>query len=276
MQNSTDPEVHPKPAPDDVPYLQPEQPSELLRQAALIAAPVALISMAALAKFTDVDDVSGAGCAVFIGAALYVVAILSGRDEKKKEQRKKEWVLKEAKEHTARVASSLSTLRGIPNAMENSLLQASRALERAATEFNERAYGPFWDAVERAAKHLARYYSSVRLLTTGTREYYQLLKGRSHTFPSVGLTVSDIPDAKAVVSELKRVVRMGQTDFEFANIWEHRQTRKVMIAGFETLGDAIYNIGETIRKSIVNLDASLSSDLAQLIELQSKEGEAKS
>lgn len=59
---------------------------------------------------------------------------------------------------------------------------------------------------------------------------------------------------------------MGQTNFQFANIWEHRRTREVLIAGFRTLGEAINNLGATIEYSVSDLQRSISSDIANLVE----------
>jgi hypothetical protein len=76
------------------------------------------------------------------------------------------------------------------------------------------------------------------------------------------------------VNELRRIVRMGQTNFQFANIWEHRRTREVLIAGFRTLGEAINNLGTTIEYSISYLQQSVSTDMAKLIQEEIRSREA--
>ena len=69
-----------------------------------------------------------------------------------------------------------------------------------------------------------------------------------------------------VLSTLRRIVRMGQTNFQFASIWEDRRTREVLIAGFRTLGEAVNKLGPTIENSVSNLQASISSDVAKLVD----------
>ncbi len=61
---------------------------------------------------------------------------------------------------------------------------------------------------------------------------------------------------------------MGQTNFEFANIWEHRRTREVLIAGFHTLGEAVNNLTSVVDSSFYALQESLSTGVAKLVEEQ--------
>src|ERR1035438_2530325 len=96
--------------------------------------------------------------------------------------------------------------------------------------------------------------------------YYRDLRGREHDFPHFPISAGNVPDASPETNQLRRVVRMGQTNFQFANIWEHRRTRDVMIAGFRTLGDAINNLESTVENSIANLESSFSSDVARVVE----------
>ena len=81
-------------------------------------------------------------------------------------------------------------------------------------------------------------------------------------------------DPLPVSKELRNVERMGQTNFQFANIWEHRRTRTVLLAGFTTLSEAIDGLGSTIEYSISSLQQSVSSDVARLVEEEIKTREA--
>jgi len=80
----------------------------------------------------------------------------------------------------------------------------------------------------------------------------------------------NLPNPSPVVNELRCVVRMEQTNFQFANTWEHGRTREVMIAGFRTLGEAVNNLGSTIESSLVGLQQSISSDVAGLVQEEIK------
>lgn len=154
------------------------------------------------------------------------------------------------------------------------LKNATGWLQSAQVEYNNSAFAPFWDAVEKAAINLAAFSDKVRLLSTNSTEYYQLLKGRKHTFPEFSLIMSAPPDATPVMNEFFRVVRLGQTNFQFANIWEHRRTREVLISGFRTLGEAVNDLGWVISQSILSLRQSISTDLAKVVEEEIKTRDA--
>ena len=59
-----------------------------------------------------------------------------------------------------------------------------------------------------------------------------------------------------------------QTKFEFANIWEHRKTQKILIAGFQTLEQAINNMKYEILSAINNLNHSIKSEFRELRNIQ--------
>lgn len=154
------------------------------------------------------------------------------------------------------------------------LKQAVHALGEAAVEYNDNAFSPFWDAIENAAKQLASFNDKANQLAQNANEYYRMLKGRKHTFPAFPIEIRTIPDASSVLNEFRRVVRMGQTNHDFADIWELRRIQAVLIAGFRTLGEAVNNLGHTIESSISYLQQSISSDVARLVEEQIKIREA--
>jgi hypothetical protein len=185
------------------------------------------------------------------------------------EQARKEEISRvnnEAKSMTFSLTHMYETSVKLSNELPFHLEQASIFLQNAEYEFNSNAYAPFWDAVEGAAQHLAALNDKAQQLSQNANSYYRSLQGQNHTFPAFPVQRHSIPDASAVLADLRRIVRQGQTNYEFANIWEHRRTREVLIAGFRTLGDAVNNLGGTIELAISNLQQSVSSDIANLVE----------
>jgi uncharacterized phage infection (PIP) family protein YhgE len=152
--------------------------------------------------------------------------------------------------------------------------KASSLLENAADEYKDNAFAPFWDAVENTAVELANFHNKVNSLTQNSSNYYKGLKGKRHTFPVFPAQNHRIPEAESVAAEFRRIVPLGQTNFQFANIWKHRRTREVLIAGFRTLGDAVNNLGATLEYSINSLQESISSDLARVVEEEIKTRES--
>jgi hypothetical protein len=130
---------------------------------------------------------------------------------------------------------------------------SAQALKSAAFELQEEAFAPFWDAIENAAGALGECHASCQWLAVGVPRYDEILRGLDHNFPDCFEGIDSLPDCQPLLAELYRLVRQAQRDFRFANIWEHRQTRKVLIAGFSTLGEAIRNLEATVVRSIADL-----------------------
>lgn len=177
-------------------------------------------------------------------------------------------IASEATSLTSTVANSFQSSKVLATELTEHLDEASAWLQDAETEYDANAYGPFWDAVENAALHLSEFNNKAKQLAGNADNYYENLNGRKHNFPPFPIQPNRIPDAAAIITEMRRIVRMGQTNFQFANIWEHRQTREVLIAGFHTLGEAVSNLGSVIDNSIYGLQQSVSSDVAKLVEEQ--------
>jgi uncharacterized membrane protein len=136
---------------------------------------------------------------------------------------------------------------------------AGQALKSAAFELEEEAFAPFWDAIENAASSLGECHASCEWLSVGVPRYDEALRGRDHNFPDCFEGIDSLPDCRPLLEDLCRLVRLAQRDFRFANIWEHRQTRKVLIAGFATLGEAIRNLEATVVRSFSELKRTIES-----------------
>jgi len=178
-------------------------------------------------------------------------------------QRDAENRVKRAEEEARNLTKELKDLHSkaisVRSEAEDWLDQTSTTLRTADREFNDNAFGPFWDAVQQAAGHLAAFNESCKTEKRLAETYYGKLKGRTHSFPDFPVTGETLPDPSSVVQEMRRVVRMGQTNFQFANIWEHRGTRQVLMSGFHTLSEALSNMGSAIDRSIADLDRSIGS-----------------
>lgn len=157
----------------------------------------------------------------------------------------------------------------LANDVNVNLENASAWLVRAESEYHQNAFAPFWDAVENAAGALDVVQKDIRALAKNGKWYNRrLLQCRRHTFPAFNVRLESLPDPTPVADELRRIVRMGQTNFQFATIWEHRRTREVLIGGFRTLGEGIENLGRLIQASVADLRESIASDLAGVVEEQ--------
>lgn len=172
----------------------------------------------------------------------------------------------EAQQKASSLRSYLLSARQHLDSLFISLDAASRALDEAVSEHRERAFGPFWDAIETAAAALAEYQHGTKEIGAIAQEYYKELEHRTHTFPPFPYIASDLPIADESVKRFKQVVRMGQTDFEFANIWEHRKTRETIKTGFGSLEAAVRQVGSSVVTAVQGVRLSLESGFDRLVE----------
>lgn len=176
----------------------------------------------------------------------------------------------EAEAVTANVMRIYESTISLSAELSEHISEAALWVEDAEGNYQEKAFSDFWNSIEDAARHLADYNDNLRKISKNAGEYYAKLSGRKHTFPSFPVTKGTIPDASTVLSEFNRVVRLGQTNFEFASIFEHRQTRKALISGFRSLGDAVSRLAFSIDDSMIELQQSYSSKIARVIEEEIK------
>lgn len=206
-----------------------------------------------------------------VGSIIIMIRTLNSRYSQRLEALKIQKI-REAQDEATRAESMATTAlekaRQAMRALNVHLEKASRNIQQAKYEYSHNAYAPFWDAVERAACDLGLYWHALRELKTNADSYYNLLATRTHTFPSLEIDQRLLTEPSPVVQALKTLLRTGQTNFQFAIIWEQRQTREILIAGFQTLGDALANLEGVIFTSVQNLEITLSSGVAQILEEQ--------
>lgn len=177
------------------------------------------------------------------------------------DRRNREWAIAEAKTVAAKANSLLTISYSIAAGIPRKLEEACRLIARAQTEFTDRAYGPFWDATERAAELLSETTDDLRAITANAKAYEETLQGWQHNFPRFPIAINALPNPTDAAVAIRLTVRKGQTNYEFASIWEHRKTRKVLIGGFRTIGEAIVGAAETVADAYAELGRSVSFSL---------------
>ena len=183
------------------------------------------------------------------------------RRRKRKEEKMKENIVK-AKEATSRALRIYKDSSEMVLKLPQLLDRSSGWLDEASTEYKANAYAPFWDAMEKSANCLFDFRKIIHELSEKKRYYYETLQDRNHDFPEFPVKPELLPNPAPVIERFYELLRMGQTNFEFAVIWEHRKTREVLIAGFKTLGDAIEYLGSIVKFSVAHLELSIRRDFA--------------
>jgi hypothetical protein len=144
--------------------------------------------------------------------------------------------------------------------LRQALTNADGWISHAEREYQQRAYGPFWEAIERTAMNLADVHDSVRSLRGSSQNYQSLLHGREHNFPSHSIR-APIPDPSRIVRKFQATLRKGQRDFEFATIWEQRATRRAVTEGFGSVGETVNSIGMKVVEDLAGLRSQVSEEL---------------
>lgn len=151
--------------------------------------------------------------------------------------------------------------------LRQALTTADGWISHAEHEYQQRAYGPFWEAIERTAENLAVADASARILKASSQKYQSLLHRREHDFPSQPIRAL-IPDPSPTIRKFGATVRKGQTDFQFAAIWEQRATRMAVIKGFGSVGEAVSGIASRVSEGLTDLRSQVSGEFRTITDGQ--------
>ena len=92
------------------------------------------------------------------------------------------------------------------------VVRAEAAVDRAEFEFNERAYVPFWSAIEEAAAALADYNAAVLSIGANAAAYASLSRQLRPPVPQYELGTDVLPSAARPVHRMQFLVREAQKD----------------------------------------------------------------
>ena len=146
-------------------------------------------------------------------------------------------------------------------ALPRSLLDAESILDQAELNFMEEAFAPFWDSIEQATLHLGHFDDCVSSISHNLNRYGELSKvyeSNPPRFPIALDSVKAMVAGNTTADRLKVIVRQAQRNFQFASIYEQRRTNQILLAGFNTLAQALEGMGRRISKSIDELSTQVS------------------
>lgn len=150
------------------------------------------------------------------------------------------------------IASQYSSLQ---SHLEPYLDVARTCLIEAKGEFEERAFAPFWDAIEGATKSLASFHSTIQQIPSLEAQYSEMRRqigGNLATLPTLR-----IPNPDFALKQLNDIVRKAQKDFQFSTIYEQRKTNELLRYGFQSLSDALNNISYSMEDTLSRVHSVL-------------------
>jgi uncharacterized protein YoxC len=168
---------------------------------------------------------------------------------------------------------SLVAFENIPK----NLMSAEQLLDTAENEFQDSAFSPFWDSIERAMQRLGAVDGGIKLITDHSNKYKTIAKsykGKPPAFPIDPDSAQRLETVSATAGRMQKVVRQAQRNFQFATIYEQRKTSEILIAGFTNLGEAIHGLGTRLEESIDMLGDQIHDLSSSMTEMNEKVVEA--
>jgi hypothetical protein len=147
--------------------------------------------------------------------------------------------------------------------MPQLLLRAWSNLQVAKQEFSERAFSPFWVAIEGASEALERYSSAISNVEYHSRMYLEARRGYRASPPTYEVAAT-YNDPSYIVSSMSEIVRKAQKDFEFSSIYEQRQTNTILRAGFASIVGAVGSLGDRFSRSIDDMGGRVVSEIRDM------------
>lgn len=218
--------------------------------------------------------------ALFLGLAGFAAVILvfhlnrKGAEigRKRDEQTKAEHIRRLHADEVARLEGEAAQLffraSAAGNALQAELSSTNEALDNADREFSDGAFSPFWDEIEQAVRHLAKFQECLKTIEETSRSYNLLAPKLTHAKP-IDVGISKMPDVQTASRRLQEKVRLAQKSFEFASIYEQRRANQLLISNFDNLGDAVSRIGSHLTASLTQLGNHIDGQLSRLDEQNS-------
>lgn len=197
---------------------------------------------------------------LFIGPPI-LNAYSNSLDEKNRQRRAP---IEARRREEAEQAALRNSIEGIVRSCEkecaslpSAFQRASTWLKRAQAEYQERAYIPYWDAVEQVAVELAGYQTGLDRIDHLARQYSDMAPRLQAPPPPFVIDPTCLADVGLVLDELRVSVRAAQKDHEFTSIFLQRQTNQILASGFGSLTNALHQLGDRLVSSFDELERSL-------------------
>lgn len=154
-------------------------------------------------------------------------------------------------------------------AMPAHLLSAEELLDQAERDFKEGVFAPFWDSIEKATMRLGSFDECVQTIIINSKKHAELMKAyeaRPPHFPIAVESVRGMSAANITSDRIRSIVRKAQSNPHFAMIYEQRRTNQLLVAGFNSLAQAIDGMGQRISSSIDGLGSQIAEMASTLDE----------
>jgi len=197
-----------------------------------------------------------------VGVIIFILYKMNKASEARQEAQRQHQATQEAVRQNlvSYINKAVTVFEGLPELVKI----AERALDKAEEEFEDGAFAPFWDAVEHAVTHLARFDEGIKQILSYSDGFKVVQKNYDSTPPAFSLNIHGLPDASSTSERMRGVVRRAQKSFQFATIYEQRKTNQILVQGFQSLGQALSDMTYRIESSMEALSQSFSDSISDL------------
>jgi len=181
-----------------------------------------------------------------------VSAIRDKRLEKlraKKNENAKKNAIRKASSDTSRLISGHKDILSGRQRLAQTQSSFVNSVNYVRSQYRNRAFAAYWDGIRDLVDNLNSYKQLLDSVRGEVRSYDSLRSSTYNNFPPQPLEASGLPDAEYLIKIFLETVQLGQTDFEFATIWEQRRTQEILIAGFNTLENGVKGVGPLVKRS---------------------------
>lgn len=144
--------------------------------------------------------------------------------------------------------------------LPQSLERAEAELDRAEAEFRDRAFDPFWSAIEGATQALATFSQDVGVIRSNAAAFLTMAGDAGvpqPQFPIGADAIKRLGVSGRTAERLRAIVGTAQRDFQFAQIYQLRRTNQILIAGFQSLSAALEGLDMTIGEGLSHLSGAV-------------------
>lgn len=155
--------------------------------------------------------------------------------------------------------NSLKIIEMAPRLVES----AENFIEKANSDYIEKAYYVFWDNLEHATNKCIAFEQQLRNLNSYAQEYASLVQnfnGKCPSFPATSALAPEFSSNLVTVERIESLARAAHKDFEFSSIYATRRVNNTLVAGFSNLSDAL----ETVHNKITEVGNDLSTSIRSL------------
>lgn len=185
---------------------------------------------------------------------------------RKKENRKKWQQAQKQKQARKSIVDSISHAKECYQRINYHYGEAGKYLVKAETAFKNRAYSPFWDAIENAALELGHFSENVRRLSTKVQQYKKGEKQyegyNQYSFPLKDAQITHVRGIcknSKFQNKMRNILEKAQQDYEFSSIFEQRKTQKLIVAGFKNLEDVLTIVGNKTTSALETLNNTVQA-----------------